>query len=147
MNLVDAFHYSKYKLLKISLKFLKRRYIVYRSNYGFKLNLRLDRSVDRRIITRKFENDNIELFKKVVKNSDCVIDIGANIGVYSLIASSLVSEEGIIYSFEPSVNIFKELNNNIKLNDIKNVKTYNLVSVIKMVSPIIIFVKTTPIIL
>jgi FkbM family methyltransferase len=62
--------------------------------------------------------------KKFVSNSDVVVDVGANIGLFSLILSDLVGEQGQVYSFEPIPLLQKKLVNNLNLNRIKNVKTF-----------------------
>jgi len=54
-----------------------------------------------------------------------VIDVGANIGVYTLYFSKLVGSEGHVYSFEPAEGNFKLLQNNLKLNNSNNVIAYN----------------------
>ena len=60
-----------------------------------------------------------------IKNGDLVIDIGANIGMYSVYAS-LLSPRGKVYSYEPFPIHFKRMLNNIKLNNLKNVVPFNL---------------------
>lgn len=58
-----------------------------------------------------------------LKKGDVVVDVGANIGLFSLILSDLVEESGKVYSFEPISLLHKKLNNNINLNGIRNVTT------------------------
>ena len=55
--------------------------------------------------------------------ADTFIDIGANIGVYSIFMSSLECVREV-HSFEPSPQTFDELTNNITLNAISKRKTY-----------------------
>ena len=51
-----------------------------------------------------------------------VLDIGANIGYFTLLASKLVGDRGKVWAFEPeSVNLV-HLKENIELNDLKNVE-------------------------
>lgn len=57
-----------------------------------------------------------------VKN---IIDIGANVGFFSLYIS-IKYPNARIYSFEPFPDTFKRLNEHIALNNIENIKTYNL---------------------
>ncbi len=52
-----------------------------------------------------------------------VVDIGANIGLFSLFASRRTER---VYSFEPSAEYFSYLRNNIQSNDISNVECFNL---------------------
>ena len=55
-------------------------------------------------------------------NNKVFIDIGANVGVFSLMASQIFKE---VYSFELMKENYTLLKNNLKLNKISNVKAYN----------------------
>lgn len=61
------------------------------------------------------------LFEKVVKKGDTVIDLGANVGFYTLLAARLVGESGKVYAFEPDPKTYKLLTRNIELNQYSNV--------------------------
>ncbi len=54
------------------------------------------------------------------------IDVGANMGYLSMIASKTVGELGKVYALEPSKRDFLRLVDNINLNDLKNVYSYQL---------------------
>lgn len=60
-------------------------------------------------------------FLRNVREGDVVLDIGANVGYYTLIAARLVGIKGRIYAFEPDPVSFKILDQNVKLNGFKNV--------------------------
>ena len=62
-----------------------------------------------------------EVIKKIVKEGNTVVDVGAHIGIYTLLLSKLVGEKGKVYSFEPDESNFSLLEKNIKENNIKNV--------------------------
>jgi FkbM family methyltransferase len=49
-----------------------------------------------------------------------VFDIGANIGDYSILLSKLVGYSGKVYSFEPTSNTFKTLQDRIPSLKINN---------------------------
>lgn len=70
------------------------------------------------------------LLSMVIKNKlhkgDVFIDIGANSGFLSLLASTVVGRSGRVYSFEPTKRIFGKLVKNIKLNGFDNIIPYNL---------------------
>jgi FkbM family methyltransferase len=61
----------------------------------------------------------VKLFEKLSPNINSFLDIGSNIGFYSLIFASQ-NPKGIAYSFEPSPGPFHYLNENIKLNLFEN---------------------------
>ena len=72
------------------------------------------------------------LFSDVYSNFDdfipwkgsTVLDIGAQFGDYALLCSKKFGA-GKVYSFEPLLNNYKTMNENISLNKIDNVFTYN----------------------
>jgi FkbM family methyltransferase len=57
---------------------------------------------------------------------DTFVDVGANIGYYSLLASRLVGASGTVVAIEPSPRTFSKLNANMTLNGLSNVRTVNL---------------------
>lgn len=73
-----------------------------------------------------WESESISYFfsKVPVDKSINIIDIGAQAGLYSLYAKFLPLST--FYSFEPYQISFNLLNDNIKLNNITNVKTFNM---------------------
>ncbi|HCX31114.1 MAG TPA: methyltransferase, partial [Blastocatellia bacterium] len=50
-----------------------------------------------------------------------VVDIGANVGYYTLIAASVVGASGKVYAFEPEPSNYELLTRNIAANGHKNV--------------------------
>ncbi len=54
-----------------------------------------------------------------VPNDSIIVDVGANIGVYSIFAS-LQGKNNLIYAYEPMKETFDHLTENIKLNDCKD---------------------------
>lgn len=61
---------------------------------------------------------------QLLKQGDNYIDVGANIGYYSAIASRCVGEHGQVISYEPDAENFALLNKNIVHNQLDNVKTF-----------------------
>ncbi len=62
-----------------------------------------------------------EFVKKIIKKNDIVLDIGANIGYYTLIFAKLVGNSGKVFSFEPESKNFKILKKNVEINGYNNV--------------------------
>jgi FkbM family methyltransferase len=73
----------------------------------------------------KFEYKERVFIENFVTNNSNVVNIGANIGFYTLLCAT-ISKEGKVFSIEPSTNNFKNLNNNIELNALTNVVAYNV---------------------
>jgi FkbM family methyltransferase len=68
-----------------------------------------------------YEPDTVALFDRFVEPGMTVVDIGAHIGQYSLVASSLVGEGGAVHSFEPDPDTFAWLRGNCRRNQLANV--------------------------
>jgi FkbM family methyltransferase len=62
-----------------------------------------------------------EIVKQEIKKGDVVLDLGANIGYYTLIFAQLVGEEGRVFAFEPDDTNFNLLKRNVEINGYKNV--------------------------
>ncbi len=63
----------------------------------------------------KWEEPEVNLFNELAKKSSCTLDIGGNIGLYSLIASK-ANPTSYIYCFEPNPNNVKRIKKNIYIN-------------------------------
>ena len=59
--------------------------------------------------------------EKLLSPGSVFIDVGANLGIYTLVASKLVGEAGRVIAFEPSAQSFPLLLQNIELNTLRNV--------------------------
>jgi FkbM family methyltransferase len=62
-----------------------------------------------------------DIYKKYVHTGTMAIDVGANIGIHTLVLSRCVGDKGAVIAFEPSEIIFKRLLGTIALNGVKNV--------------------------
>ena len=69
-----------------------------------------------------YELDKQVLFSKYIKSGMTVFDIGANVGLYSLLSSVLAGNEGKVFSFEPLSENLSYLKKHIELNNLRNVK-------------------------
>ena len=63
-----------------------------------------------------WEKESIKLWIKLCEKSEIVFDIGANTGVYSLIAKT-VNPDAKVFAFEPVSRVFAKLKENIMLNN------------------------------
>jgi FkbM family methyltransferase len=63
-------------------------------------------------------------FNSFLKSGDFVLDIGANIGTFSIPISKMVGSSGKIYSFEPQSIIYDIFKYNIKINKCSNILLY-----------------------
>lgn len=68
-----------------------------------------------------YELPETRLVNRTIRRGDTVVDIGANIGYYTLILARLVGPEGRVYAFEPDPANFSILERNVALNGYGNV--------------------------
>ncbi len=67
-------------------------------------------------LTESWEKESFKLWIKLCKNSEIIFDIGANTGIYSLIAKS-INPRAKVYAFEPVARVFTKLKENITINN------------------------------
>ena len=126
MNLLDI------PILKRLVPSIIRRYLLLIGKYqinikinNFIFEIDIRESIERKTyFTREYEKkrmDKLHLFSKKV-NSEILIDIGANIGFYSILSSNKYEQ---IYSYEPNKRNFQILKKNIDTNNLKNIKIFN----------------------
>lgn len=77
------------------------------------------------LLSQKWEEYERSLFGKSIKPGDTVIDIGAHIGTYTLIAAQKAGPRGKVYAFEPLPKNFELLKKNVEANGYKNVVLIN----------------------
>ncbi len=68
-----------------------------------------------------FEVETILLYIKLLKFADTVLDIGANTGIYALIAA-IDNPVRKVYAFEPVPRVLEHLKRNVKLNNVDNLQ-------------------------
>jgi FkbM family methyltransferase len=61
------------------------------------------------------------LVRQYLGPGDVFVDVGANIGYYSVIAAAAVGESGAVYAFEPSARIRRRLERNVELNAMRQI--------------------------
>ena len=116
---------GKWRLWEI---FRKTRYYrsfrsgAHRTRYGFSMNIQSDQQIDRVIYYWGcWEPNETDIIRKLLRPGYTFVDVGANDGYFSLLASSLVGESGKVIALEPTPDIAAELRANIHLNGFKNI--------------------------
>ena len=67
-----------------------------------------------------FERRKLELFATALRQGDVVYDLGAHVGLYSLLAASRVGSTGHVYAFEPLPRNLGYLARHLTLNEVNN---------------------------
>jgi FkbM family methyltransferase len=69
-----------------------------------------------------FESYVAELFPYLVRNGDRCIDVGANVGVYSVRLAKAAGPQGEIIALEPDQELARRITGNVTLNGLANVR-------------------------
>lgn len=94
---------------------------------GFVIAKRLDQSIPFKIWREKnYEPHLSALLRHYMRPGDTFIDVGANIGYFTLLAASCVGATGRVHSFEPNSRVFAELQHNLTLNRFTQVSANNV---------------------
>ena len=80
-----------------------------------------DKYVGQRIALEKYEPYETELILRQVKSGDIIVDVGANIGYYTVLFADKVGKSGKVIAIEPDPINFEILQKNIKENKLFNV--------------------------
>jgi hypothetical protein len=81
-----------------------------------------DSGIGVRLLKSKVHEPNLTgLFKQAMEEGMVVVDVGAHIGYYTLIAAKLVGTKGKVYAFEPEPSNYRLLVRNIYENRYENV--------------------------
>ena len=72
-----------------------------------------------------YDYNEMNFLLRYLRKEDSFLDIGANIGVYTLLAASKI-KSGFIYSFEALPKNYQRLEENLKLNKLTQVKPYSI---------------------
>lgn len=65
-------------------------------------------------------------FTNVLQPGDTVVDIGAHIGYFSMIAARVVGPAGRVYAFEPEPSNYRRLRDHLVQNGLEMVKSFNV---------------------
>lgn len=103
---------------------IQKNFIIFKTRTNKTIKIR-NHTTDLMALTNVWliEEYNIPNFK--IKSNDIIIDVGAHIGLFTLYASQFCSK-GSIYSFEPDKENYELLLENVKLNNLQDVRSFNL---------------------
>lgn len=61
---------------------------------------------------KRYEPETVEFIRSRLKRGDTFVDVGANVGFYSLLASGIVGRDGRVFAIEPDERNLRFLNKN-----------------------------------
>lgn len=82
-------------------------------------------NVERSIACGTYEKKYIDFFCSRIREGDVVVDAGAYIGIFSLLASERVGARGLIYAFEPVPRNYDRFLRNMRINHTENIRANN----------------------
>ena len=108
--------------------FLRKKFLIAETKFGFRLKFKVEDAIGRYIYKRGIYEPTITNFLAELnfKENEVVLDIGANIGWYSLLIATLSLGKVLIYAFEPEPINFSLLKENIELNKAKGILPLNM---------------------
>jgi len=122
-------HFGLFKILDSWRSHLlprKNKEIIEILDYKLKVNMK-DRGLSRDLFFDGIrEPQATALVQRLVKKNMRVLDVGANIGYYTIMFSKLVGTNGSVRAVEPISKNFTLLKENIALNNSHNVAAYQL---------------------
>jgi FkbM family methyltransferase len=68
----------------------------------------------------------LELLLGSAQEGDVVFDVGANVGLYTILLAKAVGQQGEVIAFEPNPESYDHLQDNITLNAVRNVKAFRV---------------------
>lgn len=72
------------------------------------------------IVNGVYERDELDLIRRTVKQGQSVIDVGANIGFFTIMLADCVGPSGRVHAFEPLPRNFGLLEQSVAENDFQN---------------------------
>lgn len=98
--------------------------VVY-TKYGFRFCADLSDWLGQYVyLSGSYEPMTASVIEKLLKPGDSVLDVGANVGFFTLLAASKIGSTGHVYAFEPVPSVRSALEYNLSLNLFDNVTIY-----------------------
>lgn len=76
--------------------------------------------------TLSTEASTLEIILRSLRAGDVFLDIGAGVGVYTVLSARAVGEAGCVVAFEPEIRRFERLQENLTLNGLGNVRPFRV---------------------
>lgn len=96
-------------------------------SYGIRMGIYPRNEECRAIYVRGIYDPNqLVALKTLLPKGGVFIDVGANMGYFSVFAAKIVGDKGRVIAIEPSSREFNRLGHNLKLNRLKNASAHRL---------------------
>lgn len=91
---------------------------------GVQMRLYPSSFLSRLIFCEEYEMSERSFLKDFLRPGDIFVDVGANIGLFTVIAGRYVGAGGHVYAFEPCAETHRRLLENVRLNGLTNVSCF-----------------------
>jgi len=95
---------------------------------GIDMEFSVDNPIEFRIVETAFSDSELggerrvlQALSKNLEKGDVAYDIGANVGVHTVLMAKVVGDKGCVVAFEPESETFNTLKKNISINKLNNV--------------------------
>lgn len=104
----------------------QKQFRTVRTRHGFRLRVNQGDWLGGHVfLTGDYEPPTAALILKLLKPGDMFVDVGANIGFFTVLGSRAVGPTGRVLAFEPLAAARAELERNIRLNQCRNVVVHD----------------------
>ena len=114
-------HRAKWEAIRSTPKSLTRSL-----GGGVRLKLYGDSRLCEMLYFDQFEPETRCFLDAYLRSGDVFLDIGANVGLYTIAAARTVGVCGEVHAFEPCAQTFSRLEENVRLNALRNVSCHRL---------------------
>lgn len=102
---------------------------------GLWYRLDLSDDVQRELYFNKYESADIQQGLELVPSGGTCVDVGANIGAYTLQFARKVGKHGLVHAFEPDPYVFSRLESNCRMNGFEDRVRCHNVAVTNLTGP------------
>ena len=115
-----------YHLISLVMRMFKKKYLI-KKIYNYKMYLDLnDKGISRTLLLfGKRELEHKKMLEQIIRPNITILDIGANIGYYSLMILKLIGPNGKLIAVEPSPSNIEILKKNLNLNNYNDIEVHN----------------------
>ena len=100
------------------------------TDFRFEVHTKPDQCISQSLIRFKhWESYETEIFMQLCQSGNHVLDLGANIGWYTVIAAKLIGKSGSVHAFEPDPDNFAILKRNVAISNVENIVTTEAIAV------------------
>jgi FkbM family methyltransferase len=111
------------KALPLSQELLQgQRLRTIRTRHGFRMRVNLGDWLGRHVfVAGDYEYGTARLIRSLLKSRDLFVDVGANVGFFTLLGARCVGSRGSVFAFEPLDELRRELLGNVRRNQYTHV--------------------------